>query len=319
MPSYNDDRRGTLLTNAINLSHGHAVTRRLDVTRLPEAAGFAQDPLHKIDFNLLIPLQVLLVEANVTRAAERTGVTQPAMSGSLARLRRHFGDPLLTRDGRGMKLTPFGAALVEPVNRAVDAMRTALGSRSTSKHRPAGRTFTIATSDYVSIILIKPLLQSLRTSAPDVSLKIIPPGEDILSSLDDDECDLLIAPRSLLPPGKANYHSRHLFTDKFVAVADADAGTQHSLEVFDIEAGAVPAVTAGSFSARMCLVADTPMITLVQSRLYELFGRKIGLRAIPLETEVSLYETMYWHPRNAADPEHIWLRDELSDVARSLR
>jgi DNA-binding transcriptional LysR family regulator len=61
------------------------------------------------------------------------------------------------------------------------------------------------------------------------------------------------------------------------------------------------------------------MITLVPARLYELLGPKIGLRAIPLETEMSLYETMYWHPKHNADPEHIWLRDKLSDVAQSLR
>ncbi|WP_206795982.1 LysR family transcriptional regulator [Amycolatopsis sp. MtRt-6] len=298
-----------------------ASARLRDVARSPEATGFAQDPLSKIDFNLLIPLQVLLVEANVTRAAERTGVTQPAMSGSLARLRRHFGDPLLTRDGRGMKLTPFGAALVEPVNHAVDALRSALGGRRTSMPRPAGRTFTIATSDYVSIILVKPLLQALRAAAPDVSLKIVPTGEDILSPLDGDTCDLLIAPRSLVPQGKVNHHSRHLCTDTFVAVADAGNATlgesiRHNREVPGIEAGCY---TAGSFVARMCLVADTPMITLVPARLYELLGRKIGLRAIPLETEVSLHETMYWHPRHNADPDHIWLRDKLSDVARSLR
>lgn len=282
-----------------------------------EGTGFGQDPLSKVDFNLLIPLQVLLVETSVTRAAERTGVTQPAMSGSLARLRRHFGDPLLTRDGRGMKLTPFGAALVEPVNHAVDAMRSALGGRRTTKPRPAGRTFTVAAGDYVSIILVKPLLQALRASAPDVSLKIIPPGEDVLSPLDHDACDLLIAPRSSAPQGTVNYHSRHLCTDKFVAVADdATLGDSGRPAGEVSEAGAV---TAGSFVARMCLVADTPMTTIVPARLYELLGRKFGLRAIPLETEIPLYETMYWHPRHNADPEHIWLRDELSDVARSLR
>jgi DNA-binding transcriptional LysR family regulator len=279
-------------------------------------ASAARDPLPKIDFNLLIPLRALLAEANVTRAAERTGVTQPAMSGSLARLRRHFGDPLLTRDGRGMKLTPFGATLVEPVNRAVDSMRSALDGHSTVRPRLGGRTFTIATSDYVSIVLIKPLLQSLWASTQKVFLKIVPPSGDALSPLEGDECDLLIVPRSLAPHGKLEYHSRHLFTDRFVAVADAGNGTIG--ESMASEADAVPAVVAGSFSARMYLVAGTSMVALVQSRLYEMFGRKIGLRAVPLENELSLYETMYWHPRHAADPEHIWLRDQLSAVARTL-
>ncbi|QKV97126.1 LysR family transcriptional regulator [Streptomyces sp. NA02950] len=318
------------------MSYDPANTRGPDITRSPEATSVAHDPLLKIDFNLLIPLQALLAEANVTRAAERTGVTQPAMSGSLAKLRRHFGDPLLTRNGRSMQLTPFGAALVEPVDRAVDSMRSVLGSRSTLKSRLVSRTFTIVTSDYVSIVLIKPLLQSLWNSNPNVSLKIVPLSDDTLSPLEGDECDLLIAPRSMLPQGKLNYHSRHLFTDRFVAVADADNATLGESIAFNyitellqvnslrgvkmpgIEIDPALAVTAGSFSERMYLVAGTPMIALVQSRLYELFGREIGLRAIPLESEISLCETMYWHHRHAADPEHIWLRDALSDVAQSL-
>lgn len=318
------------------MSIDHANVRCPNVTRSPEATSVPHDPLRKIDLNLLIPLQALLVEVNVTRAAERTGVTQPAMSGSLARLRRHFGDPLLTRNGRGMELTPFGAALAEPVDRAVDSMRSALGSRSTPKSRLVTRTFTVVASDYVSIVLIKPLLQSLWSSNLNVSLKIVPISDDTLSPLEADECDLLVAPRSVLPQGKLSYHSRHLFTDRFVAVADADNTTPGDSIAFDdiaellhvsipqgvkmpwIERDPALAVSAGSFSARMHLVVGTPMIALVQSRLYELFGQEIGLRAIPLESEIFLHETMYWHPRHAADPEHIWLRDKLSDVAQSL-
>jgi DNA-binding transcriptional LysR family regulator len=318
------------------LSHDLADAHGPGITRSPEATSVAHDPLLTIDLNLLIPLQALLVEANVTRAAERTGVTQPAMSGSLARLRRHFGDPLLTRNGRGMKLTPFGAALVEPVDHAVESMRSVLGSRSTVESHLVSRTFTIVTSDYVSIVLIKPFLQSLWNADQNVSVKIVPVSDDVLSPLESDECDLLIAPRAVLPEGKMNYHSRHLFTDRFVAVADADNTTLgestaftdvtklihfnalRGMEMPGIELGPAMAAMTGSFGARMYLVAGTPMIALVQSRLYELFGRGIGLRAIPLESETSLYLTMYWHPRHAADPEHIWLRDKLSDVAQSL-
>ncbi|SES27284.1 DNA-binding transcriptional regulator, LysR family [Lentzea xinjiangensis] len=318
------------------MSYDLADARSPGVTRSPEATSVAHDPLLTIDLNLLIPLQALLVEANVTRAAERTGVTQPAMSGSLARLRRHFGDPLLTRNGRGMKLTPFGAALAEPVDRAVDSMRSVLSSRNTLKSGLVSRTFTIVASDYISIVLIKPFLQSLWNSGQNVSVKIIPIGDDMLSPLEGDECDLLIAPRALLSEDRMNYHSRHLFTDRFVAVVDEDneildestafnditkllhVDSLRGAEMPGIELGSALAAIAGSFSARMHLVAGTPMMALVQSRLYELFGREIGLRAIPLKSETSLYQTMYWHRRHAADPEHIWLRDKLSDIARSL-
>jgi len=308
-----------------------------NVTRSPAAPTFLHDPLRKIDLNLLIPLQALLVEVNVTRAAERTGVTQPAMSGSLARLRRHFGDPLLTRNGRGMKLTPFGAALAEPVGHAVDSMCSVLSSRSKAKFHPTTRTFTVVASDHASIVLLKPLIRSLWNSDLNVSLKIVPLSDDTLSALEGDECDLLIAPRSAWPQGERSYESCHLFTDRFVAVADAgntDLGDsiafddiakllhvdiQRGVKMPRIDGDPAPTVVAGSFSTGMHLVVGTPMIALVQSRLYELFGREIGLRAIPLESEIPLYETMYWRPEHAADPEHIWLREKLRDVARSLR
>ena len=305
-----------------------------------ESAAFAKRTLYKIDFNLLVPLQALLVEANVTRAAERTNVGQPAMSASLAKLRRHFKDPLLVRVGRGMKLTPFATSLLELVDQAVDSMQQVMGHHAEFDPGTLRRTFIVVTSDYVTIVLLKRFLQSIVDAAPGVALKVVPPGPHMLSALRRVECDLVIAPHEVLPPDLArdivSYPNRVLFSDRFVVVADQDntaLGGSLSLQALsklpfidatpdlgltDKGVNATMCVSAGNFATPMHLVAGTSMVTLVHTRLYEAFGVDCGLRAIPLKEKVSLIESMYWHPRHTADPAHMWLRGKLADVAASL-
>ena len=290
----------------------------------------------RIDFNLLLPLQALLTEANVTRAAERTNVGQPAMSASLAKLRRHFKDQLLVRNGRGMKLTPFATSLSELVNQAVDSMQRVIGHHTAFDPDTLRRTFTVITSDYVTIILLKPFLRSIMDTAPGIMLNVVPPGPHTLSALRRVECDLLIAPREMLPHDLAGYPNRDLFADRFVVVADKDntalggsltigelAGlpfidTTPDLELSEQGVSATICLCAGNFGASMHLVAGTSMVTLAQVRLYEEFGSHCGLRAIPLREQLPLIESMYWHPRHTTDPAHSWLRGKIGEVAASL-
>ena len=258
------------------------------------------------------------------------------MSASLAKLRRHFKDPLLTRVGRSMKLTPFAVSLLELVNQAVDSMQQVMGHHATFDPGTLRRTFTVVTSDYVTIVLLKPFLQSIVDSAPGVTLDVVAPGPQMLSALRRVECDLLIAPQKVLPAEMAQdiagYPSRDLLTDRLVVVADREntaLGASASLQALAglpfVDAtpnlglpDAARCISAGSFGVPMHLVAGTSMVTLVQSRLYEAFGARCGLRAIPLEEHLWLTEAMYWHPRHTADPAHMWLRGKLSEVAASV-
>ena len=305
-----------------------------------DARAMARRSLGKIDFNLLVPLQALLVEANVTRAAERTNVGQPAMSASLAKLRRHFKDPLLVRVGRSMKPTPFAESLLELVDQAVDYVQRAMGHHSAFDPGTLRHTFTVITSDYVTIVLLKPFLLSIVDTAPGVTLKVVAPGPHILSALRRVECDLVIAPREVLPQHMAQdiagYPNRDLLTDRFVVVADKDNSALNGdsslqelarlpfidatpdLELTGKGVGAARCSIAGNFAAPMHLVAGTSMVTLVQNRLFEVFGSRFGLRATPPRETLSLTEAMYWHPRHSADAAHMWLRSKLSEVAASL-
>ena len=301
-----------------------------------DTRALAQRSLGKIDFNLLFPLQALLLEASVTRAAERSNVGQPAMSASLAKLRRHFKDPLLTRVGRSMKLTPFAVSLLELVNRAIDSMQQVMSHHATFDPGTLRRTFRVVSSDYVTIVLLKPFLQSIVDSAPGVTLDIVAPGPQMLSALRRVECDLLIAPRKVLPPEMAQdvagYPSRDLLTDQLVVVADQENTALGASVTLEELAGlpfvdatpdlglpdAARCISAGSFGVPMVLVSGTSMVTVVQSRLYEAFGARCGLRAIPLKEHLWLTEAMHWHPRHTADPAHAWLRGKLSEIAASL-
>ena len=294
----------------------------------------ARGPLRKVDFNLLLPLQALLVEANVTRAAERANVGQPAMSASLAKLRRYFKDPLLARDGRDMKLTPFAESLLELVDQAVDHIQQVMGHHAVFDPGTLRRKFTVITDDYVTIVLIKRFLQAIVDEAPGVTINVVAPGPHMLSALRRGECDLVVASPEVLPPDAASYPNRVLLTDRFVVVADKDnTAASVSLQALaglpfvDATAGrglhdhgidAPSRISTGSFGASMHLVAGTSMVTLTQTRLFEAFGAQCGLRAIPLKEKLSLTEAAYWHPRHTPDPAHMWLRSKLSDIATSL-
>src|SRR4051812_6996308 len=101
----------------------------------------------RLDLNLLIPLNALLLERNVTKAAERLVMGQPAMSAVLAKLRRHFNDPLLVREGRALVLTPFAESLLQPVQTALFAAREVLAQGRSFTPATDQRTFTLMASD----------------------------------------------------------------------------------------------------------------------------------------------------------------------------
>src|ERR1700677_4298632 len=158
------------------------------------------DALRRMDLNLVLPLDALLEERHVTRAAESIGIGQPAMSASLARLRRLFGDPLLVRNGRVHELTPLAQALVEPVHATLTSIGQLL---ATTPHFDPGtdeRTFTVVASDYVTLILLRPLLERLYEEAPHVAVNVIPVSGATQVELERSQVDLVIMPKELGGP-----------------------------------------------------------------------------------------------------------------------
>jgi DNA-binding transcriptional LysR family regulator len=301
--------------------------------------------LAKVDLNLLFPLNALLIERSVTKAAERLLVGQPAMSTSLAKLRKLFDDPLLVREGRGMALTPFAETLRQPVQALLVAAREVLtsgGSFDPSSHH---QTFTIIASDYCSTILLGPALRGLAIEAPGVRIKIKPLRDDFVEQLRARRCDLLFWPLQLPVKELMIFPQADLFTDEIIIVAAEDnstleepltteklkvvprvqvagVGDSHAVSeerLIQFMPDQPTIATVDTFTLALSLAAESELITLTQRRLLNRLKPALKLREV--ETVVplpKLTEAMFWHPRNAGNPAHKWLRDRLKGVASAL-
>jgi DNA-binding transcriptional LysR family regulator len=302
-------------------------------------------PLSRIDLNLLIPLNALLIEQNVTKAADRISITQPSMSSALAKLRRHFDDPLLVRDGRGFVLTPLAQSLRAPVTALLIAAREVLTAGRSFDPALDHRTFTIAASDYVAAVLIQPALRGLTADAPNVRINVESLPDDVLDGLRNLRYDLLVWPLQLPLPGLLEFPNSTLFADEFVAVVDEDnelveaplsaksLAAMPAVRVVGPGRGKVAAeakleelglaqqtvVTVESFALALRMVCGTDLVTLTQRRLFEQVAPAYRLREVPLDLDgATLTEAMFWHPRHVRDPAHQWLRTRLITVAAGL-
>ena len=125
-----------------------------------------KERLREVDANLLLSLHALLEERNLTHAGERMTMSQPAMSGALARLRKHFDDELLVRVGRGFELTPLAERLRPVVDEAVEAAEALLGNQREFDPASSNRRFAVSMSEYAMTVLAEPLTRLLAEQAP---------------------------------------------------------------------------------------------------------------------------------------------------------
>ncbi|MDF3289068.1 LysR family transcriptional regulator [Streptomyces silvisoli] len=303
---------------------------------------FAVD-LKGVDLNLLVALDALLSERNVTRAAKRLSLGQPAMSAALGRLRRYFDDPLLVREGKVLVLTPTAVSLGPLVRDAVAANEAVFGQHRGFDSKADRQRFTIMASDYVTLVLLRPLVARLAREAPSQRVNVVPVKADHAEQLRMGQTDLLVLPAELAGFGFA-FPQRYLFNDRYVLIADADnhnvrsavtaeefarlpyvaysGGPLSSLAEAQLEAlGISPSVKAStqSFVTMPHLVIGTPFVSLVPERLARLVAAWARLKV--LEPPVPLRpvsEALFWHPRHTADRAHSSLRDRIADHAAEL-
>jgi LysR family nod box-dependent transcriptional activator len=303
------------------------------------------ETVRRMDLNLIVPLNALLEQRHVTRAAESVGIGQSAMSAALARLRRLFGDPLLVRSGRVHELTPLGQSLVEPVHAVLTGLEQLL---TTSPHfDPATdqRTFTMVASDYVTLILLRPLLERLYREAPGVAVNVVPVSTATDVSLERAQVDLVIMPREIASAGMRQLPQRTLFTDRYVAAVwnqhrevgdtldreqltqlryvkyNANTGGPAFVDIQLAQLGIEPhvALSTLSFTLVPWLLPGTSLFAFVHERLVSSTPVRRELRV--LEPPVPLQpiaETMFWHPVFHNDPAHHWLRECVTTLAANL-
>lgn len=299
-------------------------------------------PLSGVDLNMLVALDALLAEGNVTRAAERTAVGQPAMSASLARLRKHFDDPLLVREGRALIPTPLAESLITPVREALVAVESVMGSRAGFDPATDHRTFTLVASDYVSLVLLRPLFARIGGEAPGVRVNVVPVSADFADQLQRGHVDLVVMPMAFV--GRESFPHTRLFSDRYVLAADRDnpdieepvtpemfrrmpylsyrIGSLQSLGESELaEAGVEQRVElrTQSFVVTPFLLTGTRLVSLLHERLAKQLAEPARLRLaeppVPLRPIV---EAMYWNPRHTDDPAHRWLRSCITDIATTL-
>jgi len=176
--------------------------------------------ISKIDLNLLIYLDVLLREKNVTRAASKLNITQPAMSNGLKRLRTLFNDPILVRTSDGMVPTERARTLAPSIRKILLELEEALQGEEEFNELKSQRVFRIMASDYAASTLIPTLLKSLNDVAPNITLDIMTPSDVTFHDVEAGKIDMAINRFDELPQ---SFHQKAIWRDSFACLLSADS------------------------------------------------------------------------------------------------
>jgi DNA-binding transcriptional LysR family regulator len=309
------------------------------------AAGAPAFPgrLANLDLNLLLSLRALLGERNVTRAAAVLGLSQPAVSAALARLRRHFGDELLVRVGNRYELTPLAVRLVDRAESAVAGIERVFSVAPDFDPAATTREFTLLVSDYATSVLGPALAAAFTRAAPNARLRLCPHRPEDIAGVTE---RLRTVDGLLLPHGFIDdMPYLDLYDDTWVVIVAAGnerVGEQITLEdlrvlpwitVYHRPTAFTPAaqqlrvhgieplaqVVVESFLPIPDLVAGTDRVALLQGRLAARLCPDDGLRVLPCPFAAApLVEAMWWHPMYDSDPAHRWLRGLLTEVGAAL-
>lgn len=295
--------------------------------------------LSDIDLNQLVLFQQLMVERRVSKVAENLGLTQPAVSNTLAKLRRKFGDELFVRTPAGMMPTPFAEQLAEPIGYALGMIHSGLNQHTRFAPASATRSMTIAMTDIGEIVFLPLLVERLRQEAPGVSLTTVrTTATNLRDDMEAGKVDLAIGP---LPQLKAGFFQRRLFRQRYVclfrrghtldrkrlSLADfrtaehlviASAGTGHG-KVDDLirRAGVdrIVRLRIPHFVSVGHLLQRTDMVATVTERLAECLVDPFDLtfRPHPIDLpEVAI--NVFWHAKVHRSPAHEWLRGTVFDL-----
>jgi DNA-binding transcriptional LysR family regulator len=297
--------------------------------------------IKKIDLNLLLVLDALLDERNVTRAAMRLSYTQPTISGMLARLRDLFGDPLFVRTQRGLLPTPRAQALAVPLKQLLADSRRLVAADAFDP-TTAEVTFAISSNDYMQHALLLPFVRVLRSEARQIRLAIAPAIiEGLSDALARGQIDLAVT----IPDfAMSDLPSRLLYRERYVVAVRA----QHPLarrgamtvERFCDYDHVLVSPTGGSFEgptdqalARLKrkrrvrysvpsflllpeILQTDDLVALVPSRLLRENNKRLVVLTPPIE--VPGFDVIaVWHPRVDRDFAHRWLRSRLLETAKN--
>jgi DNA-binding transcriptional LysR family regulator len=297
--------------------------------------------LASLDLNLLVALDALLLEANVSRAAMRVGLSQPAMSHALQRLRDIFGDPLLVRTGARMELTPRAQALRGPLAQALDQVR-GLFIPDDFDAAHSERRFRLMMPDLAVELLVPPLMEKVGATAPNVRLDIVPwRGPAIFTAEFARTIDMVIS----IGNAFKGFHRQLLYTDRDALAVRRGHPTAAKLSKRDIflKASHIAVVIRGNnediidgwlrskgierpialtvpgYIEALHVVARTDLVAFVPGRLIAALAKPLSLIAVTPPLDPGIDEQFMFTPTRAQfDPGSIWLRKLMLQTGREL-
>jgi DNA-binding transcriptional LysR family regulator len=299
--------------------------------------------MSNLDLKLLAIIGDLYRTRNVSQTAENLGLNQPAVSMSLARLRKHFNDPLFVKTPRGMEPTAHTDEIIAALRQAHMLVRGAIDHRDVFDPATSERVLRISATDLGQVVVLPRLMQRLREVAPGVAVDYTNFSDRTPRDLESGETDLAIG---FIPPLKTGFHRQKLFTERFVCVVRAghprirgkltlDAfqrelhltvktpGTGHrvleqTLERQNIERRV--GLRVPNYLGAATLLSSTDLVATVPERLACVISGLIEARVFSTPFEIPPYFVMqYWHARADKDPGNRWLRALLVELFSDSR
>ncbi|TMV10047.1 LysR family transcriptional regulator [Ruegeria sediminis] len=299
--------------------------------------------MSKIDFTdldgkVLRAFLTILEESSVSRAADRLGVTQSAVSHTLSKLRAVLGDPLFVRSGQGLMPTERALALKDPVQRVLDGMRALTDGRPFD---PLGEEmrFRIAANDLQRELIFPDLLNAARAEGIRLRLNFVPSGVPDATILRNDRCQMMLTP---LPPDGPDIFQKRLLTSPLMVYYDAGRrappqswedycaaehvevrfadGRSASMVMRGVDRSQIrpPTVTLPHFNAIPSFVRGSDLISTDTALMKKGPLAVLDCAPLPFDCEsVPIY--MVWHERSTGDPAHRWLRDRIEGIAAGLQ
>jgi len=299
--------------------------------------------LHRIDLNLLVSLDALLTERNVTRAAKRLGLSQSALSAQLVHLRRIFGDPLLIPQARGVLPTNRALALVAPLKDVLSTLEAFVVTNSSFEPASTSITLRVAMHDAHQAVLGIPLMKHLRKRAPGLRIAVLRADfANLDREFEANRLDFVVVTPQHLQP---HWHTHLLFRDHFVCVVRR--GHPAARRKFDLAAfcalehivisppggvfvGPVDGLLANmgrrrnvklsvqDFLIALRTIRETNLVLTVPASVVKAIADD-GLIVLPPPLTVPSVEMhLGWHERSHADPAQQWIRSEIVELAKSL-
>jgi DNA-binding transcriptional LysR family regulator len=309
--------------------------------------------ISRIDLNLLVYLDALLREQNVTKAANQLGITQPAMSNSLRRLRELFGDPLLIRTSQGMTPTARAEELMPHIRNILSNVEKVVQPAAQFNLAESDRLFRIMASDYAESTLIPALLETIRDTAPNIRFDILTPSDVTFQDVEKGKVDMAINRFDYLPQ---SFHQVNVWRDNFTCLMNTSnpAAQDFTLEsylksdhIWVSKTGMGVGVGVSPTDTQRLGWVDEALGSLDKKRRIRVFTRHYQVAALLTKQPdliatlprqaAKLYATseelvmkappfpivpielkMAWSPLLHHNPGHTWLRRLIVDVAKEL-